>query len=68
MVAVPPGWIWIVAGFVLFRLFDIWKPWPIGYFDRRVSGGIGIMLDDLLAAVYASVVLQLILFITGGNL
>lgn len=67
MVAVPLGWIWIVAGFVLFRLFDIWKPWPIGYFDRRVSGGLGIMFDDLLAALYASIVLQLIIYVTGGN-
>ena len=68
MVAVPFDWLWIVAGFVLFRLFDIWKPWPIGYFDRRVSGGVGIMLDDLLAAVYASIILQLLLYFTGGSL
>jgi len=67
MVAVPLGWVWIVAGFVLFRLFDIWKPWPIGFFDRRVSGGLGIMFDDLLAALYASIVLQLIIYVTGGN-
>lgn len=67
MVAVPLGWVWIVAGFVLFRLFDIWKPWPIGLLDRRVSGGIGIMLDDLLAALYASMVLQLIIYLTGGH-
>ncbi|MDZ7802814.1 phosphatidylglycerophosphatase A [Thiohalophilus sp.] len=68
MVAVPFDWVWIVAGFVLFRLFDVWKPWPIGFLDRRVSGGIGIMLDDLLAAVYASIVLQLIIYLTGGAL
>lgn len=68
MVAVPVNWMWILVGFILFRLFDIWKPWPIGYLDRRVSGGVGIMLDDLLAAVYASVVLQLILYLTGGAL
>ncbi|MFO8024988.1 phosphatidylglycerophosphatase A [Thiohalophilus sp.] len=68
MVAVPFDWIWIVAGFALFRLFDVWKPWPIGLLDRRVSGGIGIMLDDLLAAVYASVVLQLVIYLTGGAL
>ena len=65
MVAVPIGWVWLVAGFVLFRLFDIWKPWPISYLDRRVHGGFGIMLDDVLAAVYASVVLQVIIYITG---
>lgn len=44
---------WWLAAFVLFRLFDIVKPWPIGWVDRRVSGGFGIMLDDLLAAVFA---------------
>lgn len=68
MVAVPFDWTWIVAGFALFRLFDVWKPWPIGFLDRRVSGGIGIMLDDLLAAVYASIVLQLVIYLTGGVL
>lgn len=60
MVAAPIGWVWIVAGFVLFRLFDIWKPWPIGLIDRRVHGGSGIMLDDLLGGVYALAVLQML--------
>ena len=52
-----PGqqWSGLLAAFLLFRLFDIWKPWPIAWFDRRVEGGLGIMLDDLLAAVYAAV-------------
>ncbi|MDZ7663427.1 phosphatidylglycerophosphatase A [Thiohalophilus sp.] len=68
MVAAPFDWVWIVAGFALFRLFDVWKPWPIGFLDRRVSGGIGIMLDDLLAAVYASIVLHLTIYLTGGTL
>ena len=58
MAAAPPGWLWIVLGFVLFRFFDIIKPWPIGLVDRRVSGGFGIMLDDVIAAVYAWVLLQ----------
>mgnify|MGYP000747760729 CR=1 FL=1 len=49
MMAAPAGWPWIVIGFVLFRLFDVWKPWPIGWLDRRVQGGLGIMLDDLVA-------------------
>ncbi len=61
MLAVPPGWIWVLLGFVLFRLFDIWKPWPIRRLDRSVPGGFGIMLDDVVAAVYASVVMQGIL-------
>lgn len=63
MVAVPRGWVWVVLGFVLFRLFDIWKPWPIRFFDRGVQGGLGIMLDDLLAALYASLVLQAALWL-----
>lgn len=49
----PSGWIWLVAGFLLFRLFDIWKPYPINLLDKNMQGGFGIMLDDLIAAVYA---------------
>lgn len=51
--------------FLLFRLFDIWKPWPVRWADRHVKGGLGIMLDDLLAAVYAVVVLSGLLAIGG---
>lgn len=54
-----PGWWWVLAAFALFRLFDIWKPWPIAWFDRRVGGGLGIMVDDVLAAVYAAALLAL---------
>jgi phosphatidylglycerophosphatase A len=49
----PPTLAWWVAAFALFRLFDIWKPFPIRYFDRTVKGGFGVMFDDLLAAGYA---------------
>lgn len=49
-----------VLAFGLFRLFDIWKPFPIRWFDRRVPGGFGVMLDDALAAVYALVCLLMI--------
>ncbi|EGV51863.1 phosphatidylglycerophosphatase A [endosymbiont of Riftia pachyptila (vent Ph05)] len=56
----PPGWLWLVLGFLLFRLFDILKPWPIRWIDRRVSGGFGIMFDDLLAGLFALVVMQAI--------
>jgi len=56
----PRGWVWPLLGFVLFRLFDILKPWPIGWLDRRVAGGLGIMLDDLLAGVFALAGLQLL--------
>jgi phosphatidylglycerophosphatase A len=47
----PLEWLWILAGFVLFRLFDMLKPWPISWADRRIKGGVGIMLDDLLAGI-----------------
>ena len=53
MIAAPPGWLWIIAGFALFRLFDIVKPWPIRQADQHIGGGFGIMFDDLLAAIYA---------------
>lgn len=59
MLAAPAGWLWIVYGFVLFRLFDIWKPWPIRWLDRRIGGGFGIMVDDLLAGIYALVIIQI---------
>ena len=58
MLAAPEGWYWLIVGFVLFRLFDIWKPWPIGWLDRRVGGGFGIMLDDLVAGLFAALCLQ----------
>jgi phosphatidylglycerophosphatase A len=58
MVAAPRGWLWIGLGFALFRLFDIWKPWPISWLDRRIGGGFGIMLDDLVAGVFAALCLQ----------
>ncbi|HXE66939.1 MAG TPA: phosphatidylglycerophosphatase A [Rhodanobacteraceae bacterium] len=58
--AAPPQWWWMVAGFALFRLFDIWKPWPVSWADRRVHGGLGVMLDDVVAGVYALVILQLV--------
>jgi phosphatidylglycerophosphatase A len=62
MAFAPAGWAWLVTGFILFRFFDIAKPWPIRWCDRQVSGGLGIMLDDLLAGVFAAVVLQLLVY------
>jgi phosphatidylglycerophosphatase A len=58
MFGLPFGLAWVVAGFVLFRLFDIWKPWPISWLDRRVSGGLGIMVDDVAAGAAACVCLH----------
>lgn len=60
MFAAPAGWLWILIGFVLFRIFDIAKPWPISWADKKVHGGFGIMLDDLLAGLMALAVLQLL--------
>ena len=54
---VPPHLAGYVIAFLLFRLFDIVKPWPIGWIDRRIKGGLGIMLDDVMAAIYAIVLL-----------
>ncbi|GMG88042.1 phosphatidylglycerophosphatase A family protein [Biformimicrobium ophioploci] len=59
MFMAPAGWGWALYGFVLFRIFDIAKPWPIGWLDRRVHGGAGIMLDDIVAALFAAGILQL---------
>ena len=50
--------LWLLPAFVLFRIFDIWKPWPIRDVDHRLAGGLGIMLDDLMAGVYAAVCLE----------
>ena len=56
---------WLLLGFVLFRLFDILKPWPIGWIDSKVSGGLGIMLDDALAAVYSGCILAMVILWTA---
>lgn len=60
MAATPPSWQALVTGFALFRLFDILKPWPVGSIDRRVKGGLGVMLDDVMAGLYALACLQIL--------
>jgi phosphatidylglycerophosphatase A len=57
LLAVPLDWRWYSAAFLLFRLFDITKPWPIRAVERRVAGGLGVMLDDVVAALYAVLIL-----------
>ena len=57
MLAAPVTGPWLVAGFLLFRLFDIWKPWPIREADHSLSGGLGIMLDDVIAGLFAAALL-----------
>ncbi|MGB1011016.1 MAG: phosphatidylglycerophosphatase A [Thiolinea sp.] len=66
MLFVPPEWLWIVLGFLLFRLFDVWKPWPIRLIDKQVDGGLGIMLDDILAGIYALLVLHIMMIVFAG--
>lgn len=65
LTAAPRGWGWVALGFGLFRLFDIWKPWPVSWADNHVHGGLGAMLDDVLAGVYAFLCLQLIVFVVA---
>ncbi len=62
MCSAPVGLGWMLLGFCLFRLFDIWKPEPIRMVDQRVKGGLGIMLDDVLAAVPAFLIMQLFIW------
>ena len=54
------------AAFIIFRTFDIWKPFPINYVDRNTEGAIGIMLDDVLAAIYTTVILSMVFFFLGA--
>jgi phosphatidylglycerophosphatase A len=53
-------WWTIVIGFALFRLFDVWKPWPIGWLDRHLKGGLGVMVDDAVAGGFAGVLLAVV--------
>ena len=62
LAAMPRDWRFYAIAFLLFRLFDIWKPFPIGWIDRTAKGGLGVMLDDAAAAIYA---LALILIAAG---
>ena len=60
MLAAPPRWYWLLTGFLLFRFFDIVKPSPIREADHSLSGGLGIMLDDVIAGLFAAAILFLI--------
>ena len=66
MAIVPSSWLNIVLGFILFRLFDILKPWPIKVLDKSVHGGFGIMIDDVLAGVFAATLLYFSQAYIGG--
>lgn len=58
------NWMWVIVGFILFRIFDVWKPWPIRVIDRQVHGGFGIMLDDIIAGVWAALCTLIIIHLT----
>jgi phosphatidylglycerophosphatase A len=63
MIALPPTWPFLLAGFILFRTFDVIKPPPIRFLERTVKGGYGVVLDDVLAALYAYLVLRIFFFL-----
>ncbi|MCW7549643.1 MULTISPECIES: phosphatidylglycerophosphatase A [Photorhabdus] len=63
LMAIPVvNWQWVLTGFIVFRILDMWKPWPIRWFDRYVHGGLGIMLDDIIAGVFSFVIVWLLAF------
>ena len=57
LAVVPPDLVYYAAALVLFRIADIWKPWPVSLAERRLGGGLGIMADDMLAGGYAAIAL-----------
>ena len=59
--ALMAPWWAVIAGFALFRLFDVWKPWPIRWLDRHLKGGMGVMVDDVVAGLFAAILLWLVL-------
>ncbi len=63
-----PGWYWLPVAFALFRVFDILKPWPVSLADRSITGGLGIMVDDVLAGLYALGVLQAMAWMVNSGI
>ncbi len=63
MIYAPIGWFWLILGIILFRLFDIWKPFPIRWLQQHCKGGWGVMLDDVAAGVIALILVQIIAYI-----
>jgi phosphatidylglycerophosphatase A len=60
MAALPPQWPYLLAGFLFFRAFDIIKPPPIRFLERKIKGGYGVVLDDMLAGIYAHIALRIL--------
>ena len=61
-----PTFYYCILAFLFFRLFDVFKPFPVNYVDRNVKGALGIMLDDIIASIYCIIVLIIIFFFFGG--
>lgn len=64
LIAAPTSWLAMLIAFILFRLFDILKPFPIGWIDKRLNGGTGIVMDDVVAGLFALIILQTLCFFT----
>ena len=64
-ISLPPDWVYFLLAFILFRIFDIAKPWPVNFIDQRIKGGVGIMSDDLMAGLYTLFCVQLLAFIVS---
>lgn len=60
MTWLPLTWQSFLGGFILFRIFDILKPWPISHFDKKVRGGLGVVVDDVVAGIFANILLQIV--------
>ncbi len=63
MFAIPFSWQWAIVGFFVFRLFDVWKPWPVNLMDKNIDKGLGIMLDDVGAAVYSAFTMHILIYL-----
>lgn len=63
MTGITLSWPSLLVGFALFRIFDIWKPWPVRYFDRNVANGFGVVMDDVVAGLYALLIMQLLKYL-----
>lgn len=61
MIGIPKVWYYIFIGFILFRIFDVWKPWPISWLEKNIIGGLGVMIDDIVAALYSWIILIFII-------
>jgi len=67
LVTLPPGWLSLSLGFALFRAFDILKPWPIGWLDRNLKGGLGIVADDLAAGLATNALVRMVVAVLSAG-